>query len=82
MLALGRPDGDCAVVVTGELDTCTRPTAQIALDLAHGPGPIVLDLSVLSFCCADGLALLIGPTRINSGHDYVLTGLPSSPHRR
>ncbi|MFB4320488.1 STAS domain-containing protein [Actinomadura sp. 21ATH] len=49
------------VEVRGELDTATAPALREALfrALRPGTGPLILDLSGLSFCDAAGLSVLV-----------------------
>ena len=64
----------------GEIDICTRSTAEtaVAAALDHAPGPVVVDLSGLTFCSARGVGVFAAWNSTVDGHDYVLAGIP--PH--
>jgi anti-sigma B factor antagonist len=51
----------CRIRLTGELDICTLPRLQTALDDARRDGHrcIELDVSALSFLCASALTVLV-----------------------
>ena len=68
--------------VAGEVDACTIPILHCALDegLDRDPAHLVVDLTRVTFCSAQGLDLLTQTRRIAAvkATGYVVTGVP--PH--
>jgi len=66
--------------VSGEVDLCTLPTLQTALDhtLDRHPAHLVVDLAQLTFCFARGLDLLIQTrhTAAENATGYSVSGAP------
>ncbi|GGL02197.1 STAS domain-containing protein [Planomonospora parontospora] len=60
-----RPPVPTVVRLSGEIDILTgRAIRERLLDaLRHSAGPLVLDLSEVSFCDASGLSVLVGVQR-------------------
>jgi anti-anti-sigma factor len=70
------------VKVRGDLDIATAPALRERLVAALRPrtGPLILDLSGVSFCDAAGLAVLIGTQRRAGAHGIVM--LVAAPGRQ
>lgn len=81
--SLGCAPGEIIVLrVAGEVDLCTLPTLQTALD--HGldqyPAHLVVDLAQMTFCCIGGLGLLTRTrhTAARNATSYTVSGV--RPH--
>lgn len=68
--------------VAGQIDLCTLPRLQLALDgsLERRPAHLVVDLTRMIFCSIQGLALLTqtGHTAAEQATGYAVSGVP--PH--
>jgi anti-anti-sigma factor len=83
---LPSPDGTIVVLrVGGELDMLNQPELQTALTdaLTGRPDHLVVDLGAVTFCCAQGLALLAQTAAVAAanGTGYALSGLPATLRR-
>lgn len=71
--------------VMGEVDLCTIPILQAALDasLDQGPAYLVVDLARMTFCSVRGLELLTQTGRIAAEREtgYAVTGVLPHIHR-
>lgn len=71
--------------VAGEVDLGTVPILQAALDegLHQDPAHLVVDLSQMTFCSAQGLDLLTQTHRITTAKatGYAITGVPAHTNR-
>lgn len=71
--------------VAGEVDACTIPILQTALDTSLGqcPAHLVVDLARMTFCSAHGLDLLTQTHRIATATatGYAVTGVPPHTNR-
>lgn len=67
--------------VEGELDLCSLPILQAALDegLGQHPSHLLVDLAGMTFCSAQGLDLLIqtGCTIADKATSFAVSGVPS-----
>jgi anti-anti-sigma factor len=80
------PDGIIVVLrVSGEIDLLNHLELRIALtDCISGkPGHLVVDLASVTFCWAEGLALLVETAALAAadGTGYALSGLPATLRR-
>jgi anti-anti-sigma factor len=82
------PSADGIIVVlrvSGEIDLLNHLELRIALtDCINGkPGHLIVDLASVTFCWAEGLALLVETEALATanGTEYVLSGLPASLRR-
>lgn len=68
--------------VSGEVDLCTLPTLQTALDhsIDQHPAHLVVDLTQMAFCCARGLDVLAHAhhTAADNAISYTVSG--ALPH--
>jgi anti-anti-sigma factor len=55
------PDGTACLTLAGELDCCGAPAVCRAMEAAasRGVGPLLVDLSALTFCDAAGLGIFV-----------------------
>jgi anti-anti-sigma factor len=80
------PDGIIVMLrVSGEIDLLNHLDLRIALtDCVNGkPGYLIVDLAAVTFCWAEGLALLVETAALATanGTGYVLSGLPATLRR-
>lgn len=70
-----RASDQTIIAIHGELDIATTAALRqrILTILASTAGPVIIDLSAVSFCDASGLALLVGTQRRAGLHGVPLT---------
>jgi anti-anti-sigma factor len=77
-----RPEGEGALVLSGELDLATAHILQSALDQRLGDGDLTLDLAGLSFMDSTGIKILITAARMLEGRGCLILRSPAPPIRR